>query len=132
MFAEIKRIVAVQFIVTAILALITYLLVCVVFHWQAPFAWSLLLTLFLINSVALSFFGRTADRNNPQVAIRNILAFFSVKLLAYLVVLLTFFVFFKAFKFQLAVLFLLYYVVYSVLNVWWLTKKNRANNQSKL
>jgi len=132
MFYEVRRIFIVQFIATLFLALATYLLVGSFLHWAIPFVWELLLSLFLVNSILLSFFGRSADKNNPETAIRNVVAFFGIKLLAYLVILLIFFMVFKAFKLQLAVLFLVYYVVYSILNVWWLTKKSGVNNQSKL
>lgn len=123
MIKEIKQVIVGQLIVSIFLGLITYLLVGKVLHLAAPFAWQLLTALFIVNSVLLIFFGQTSDRNNPQTAIRNVIAFFGLKLMAYLVILLIFFFLFKAFKMQLAILFLLYYVVFSILNVWWLTKK---------
>lgn len=114
-----------------ILALLTYAGLTFFPGIAVPFVPSLIVSLTFVNLILLFFFGGDADPLNPQAAIRKVIVFFGLKLLAYLVIVIVFFLIFRTLKYQLAVVFLSYYMLFSIFNVWWLTKKRKDNNKSK-
>jgi len=130
-FNNLKNLFLIHLGIGILLALLTY--VCLSFFpgVNAPFVPLLIVSLTLVNFILLLFFGGEADPLNPQAAIRKVIIFFGLKLLSYLIIIVVFFLIYRTLKLQLAVVFLLYYLFFSIFNVWWLTKKGKGNNKSK-